>query len=83
MSTFKKNIIFTAIVVFILFLAFRYYYVLENLLDKLISSVTSIIIGAVIAYILNIPMTFFEKKLFSKLKNTPTFILAKEKKLQT
>lgn len=68
MSTFKKNIIFTAIVVFILFLAFRYYYVLENLLDKLISSVTSIIIGAVIAYILNIPMTFFEKKLFSKLK---------------
>lgn len=68
MSTFKRNIIFSAIVVFILFLAFRYYGHIESFLETLFDSVTSIVIGAVMAYILNIPMTLLEKKVFYKIK---------------
>ena len=68
MSTFKKNIIFSAIIVFLLFLAVRYYHVIETFLGNFISAFTSIVIGAAMAYVLNIPMSFLEKRVFSGVK---------------
>ena len=68
MSTFKRNIIFSAIVIFILFLAFRYYGYIEDFIHAFIESISAIVIGAVMAYVLNLPMSFLEEKVFHRVK---------------
>lgn len=66
MSNFKRNVIFSAVVVFILFLAFRYYGAIEGFLSTFLDSLTSIAVGAVMAYVMNLPMTFFETRILKK-----------------
>ena len=68
MSTFKKNIIFSAVIIFLLFLAFRYYGYIEDFIHSFLESIYAIVIGAVMAYILNLPMTFLEEKVFYRVK---------------
>lgn len=68
MNTFKRNVIFTALVIFILFLAFRYYGYIETFLHSFFDSLASIVIGAVMAYVLNLPMSFLESRLFYRVK---------------
>ena len=68
MSTFKKNIIFSAVIIFLLFLAFRYYGYIEDFIHSFFDSIYAIVIGAVMAYILNLPMTFLEEKVFYRVK---------------
>ena len=68
MSNFKRNVIFSAVVVFILFLAFRYYGAIEGFLSTFLDSLTSIAVGAVMAYVMNLPMTFFETRILKKVR---------------
>ncbi len=68
MNTFKKNVIFSALTIFILFLALRYYHLLEALILNVCDSITPIFLGLALAYVVNIPMGFLEKKAFRRIK---------------
>ena len=63
-----KNCILIAACIFALYLAIYYWPTVSGFLGSLYSASVSIIVGAVIAYILNILMTFYERRYFPKTK---------------
>lgn len=65
----RKNFILLGITAFLLFLAARYWGIAENVLGTLFYAITPLLGGFVIAYAVNIPMSFLEKILFSKAKS--------------
>ncbi len=62
----RKNWIYILTSIFILFLCIHYWPLFESFLIKLIPAVTPLIIGCIIAYILNILMFFYEKHYFKR-----------------
>lgn len=65
----RRNFILLGITAFLLFLAARYWSIAENVLGTLFYAITPLLGGFVIAYAVNIPMSFLEKVLFSKAKS--------------
>lgn len=57
------------VTVFVTFLAIRYWGSLTGFLGTLLGAASSLILGCVIAYILNILMSFYEKHYFPKIQN--------------
>lgn len=53
---------------FVLFLAIYYWASIESFGKSLLSACSSIFLGAAIAFIINIPMSFLERRVFYKLK---------------
>lgn len=64
-----KTCIRVGVSVFILYLCIHYWSVAAGIIKTGISAVTPLIIGGVIAYILNILMSFYERHLFNKSKS--------------
>lgn len=64
-----KNLIKIAAVVFVLYLCIHYWSGMANLLKLGFAAVLPLLIGTIISYPLNILMSFFERKLFSKSNN--------------
>lgn len=62
----KTTCLRVGISIFVLFLAMHYWTTTASLLKTFLSAVLPLIIGAVIAYPLNILMSFYEKHIFSK-----------------
>lgn len=58
-----------AVCLFGLFLAVTYWGKVAGFIGMVIGAASPLIIGAVIAYIVNILMSFYEKRLFAKVKN--------------
>lgn len=80
----KKSIIIIAAAIFILFLAINYWPAISGLLGKIFSAAMPLLIGCIIAYPLNILMSFYErhffinskKKFFSKARTPLCLLLA-------
>ena len=66
----KKRYIFLIIVAFLVFLFFRYWNSIAAFVGNVWQAVIPIVVGAIIAYILNILMSFYERHYFVK-KNPP------------
>ena len=65
-----KNILFKiGLPIICIFLVIYYWQNIITAMSKFITVANPLIVGAMIAYILNIIMKFYEKKLFSKTKN--------------
>ncbi len=64
-----KSLLKIAIVGFVFYLAVHYWVHAANLLKALLAAALPLLIGAIIAYPLNILMSFFEKHLFPKSEN--------------
>ena len=56
----RKNFILLGITAFLLFLAARYWGIAENVLGTLFYAITPLLGGFVIAYAVNIPMSFLD-----------------------
>ena len=61
-----KLILKIALGIFLIYLGIYYWPVFSNLLAMFIGASVPLIIGCVIAYLINIPMTFFEENYFPK-----------------
>lgn len=61
-----KNCFKIGLSIFILYLCINYFGVAANFVLAIAGAASPLIIGAVIAYIVNIPMSFYEKHIFSK-----------------
>lgn len=64
-----KNCFRFGVTVFILYLSIHYFDPLVSVVKQLFSAATPIIVGLVIAYIVNILMTFYEKRFFERTEN--------------
>ena len=64
-----KTCLRVGISIFVLYLAIHYWTATASIIKTFLSAVLPLIIGAVIAYPLNILMGFFERHVFSKAKN--------------
>ena len=64
-----KTCIKVAVCAFGLFLAITYWGSIAGFIGLIISAASPLIIGSVIAYIINLLMSFYEKHLFNKTKN--------------
>lgn len=64
-----KTCLRVGISVFVLYIAMHYWTATASVIKTFISAVLPLFIGAVIAYPLNILMSFFERHIFSKTKN--------------
>lgn len=64
-----KNCLKIGLTVFLLFLAVHYWEPVVNITKRVISASTPILIGLVIAYIINILMVFYEKRFFERTEN--------------
>jgi len=64
----NKKFLFGLLGIFLLYVAIHYWPSISGFLEKLLSAASPLFIGAVIAYFINLPMQFFERKLFSKTK---------------
>ena len=64
-----KTCLRIGVTVFLLFLAIHYWESVMTMGKLVISAATPILIGFVMAYIINILMVFYEKRFFSKTKN--------------
>ncbi len=63
-----KNLFKIGSVVFVLCLLWKYLYLAENVISLISKAAFPIIIGCIIAFIINIPMSAIEKRLFSKVR---------------
>ena len=63
-----KKALKISLCVFGLFLAITYWQPFIVLLGVILSAMNPLIIGGIIAFIVNIPMTFLEGKIFGKLR---------------
>ncbi len=63
-----KEYIKIAIGIFLLYLAVTYWKYAANIISMIVSAATPLIIGAIIAYFVNILMTFYERHYFVKSK---------------
>lgn len=64
-----KNCLKIGVTVFLLFLAIHYWESVMGIVNLIFSAATPIIVGFVIAYIINILMVFYEKRFFARTKN--------------
>lgn len=64
-----KTCLRVGISIFVLYLAMHYWTATASVIKTFLSAVLPLVIGAVIAYPLNILMGFFERHIFSKAKN--------------
>ncbi len=64
----NKKFLFALLGIFLLYVAIHYWPSISGFLGKLISAASPLFIGAVVAYFINLPMQFYEKKLFAKTK---------------
>ena len=64
-----KTCIKVAVCAFGLFLAITYWGSIAGFIGLIISAASPLIIGSLIAYIINLLMSFYEKHLFNKTKN--------------
>lgn len=64
-----KNCLKIGVTAFLLFLAIHYWEPVIATAKLMLSAATPIVIGFVVAYIINILMVFYEKRFFSKTKN--------------
>lgn len=63
----KKSTIFKlALAVFVVYLCIYYWPKISGLLGLLLSALTSILLGCCIAFVVNIPMSFYERHFFRK-----------------
>ena len=74
-----KNCLLIAATVFLLYLAVYYWPAVSGFVKAVYSASVSVIIGAVIAYILNILMVFYERHYFRKTKK-PAVIKSRRSK---
>lgn len=71
-----KALMRIAIAVFVVFLLMRYWGAFETALKMLLMALTAVILGFCIAYLINIPMRFFERHLPHKKGKPPSRALA-------
>ena len=64
-----KRLIPLAIVAFVFYLAVRYLPFAEGALSVFFAACAPLFVGAIIAYVVNIPMMFYERHLFGNAKN--------------
>ena len=64
-----KNCLRIGICIFILFLCMRYWQTAVNIVSLVIGAASPLILGCVIAYMVNILMSFYEKLFFKKAKS--------------
>lgn len=64
-----KNCLKIGVTVFLLFLAIHYWESVMGIVNLIFSAATPIIVGFVIAYIINILMAFYQKRFFAGTKN--------------
>lgn len=64
----NKKFLFALLGIFFLYVAIHYWPSISGFLSKLLGAASPLFIGAVVAYFINLPMHFFESKLFSKTK---------------
>ena len=64
-----KNCFRLGLTVFLTFLAIHYWSSLTGVVKILLGAASSLLLGCIIAYVLNILMSFYEKNFFSKSKN--------------
>lgn len=62
------NLAKIAVMVFVLYLGTMYWPYISSVAGILVNATIPLVCGAITAYIINIPMGFFERKLFSKAK---------------
>ena len=62
------NLAKIAVMVFVLYLGTMYWPYISSVAGIIVSATLPLVCGAITAYIINIPMGFFERKLFSKAK---------------
>lgn len=65
-----KNIITIGIAVFVLYLCIHYWSTVSGLLGTVFEALMPLLIGGIIAYLLNILMSFYERHFFPNTKNT-------------
>ena len=66
-----KNILLIAFLLIMMIMAIINISTLLQILLKILSVLSPVLIGIVIAYIVNLPMCFFESSLFSRMENHP------------
>lgn len=66
MKTTWKKCLCIGVTLFLLFLCIYYWSTVAGILSGIVSAATPLIIGCVIAYLVNIPMRFYEKHYFPK-----------------
>lgn len=66
MRTTWKKCLCAGVTLFLLFLCTRYWGMLAGVLSGILAAASPLIIGCVIAYLVNIPMSFYEKHYFPK-----------------
>ena len=64
-----KNCLKIGVTVFLLFLAIHYWEAVMGAVKLVLGAATPIIIGLIVAYIINILMVFYEKRFFGRTKN--------------
>ncbi|MBQ2896841.1 MAG: AI-2E family transporter [Clostridia bacterium] len=64
-----KNCFKVCLSVFVLFLCITYWSLVANVISKVAGALIPILIGFIIAYVINILMSFYERKAFYKIKN--------------
>ncbi len=69
----RKSWIFIVVSIFVLYLAMYYWPAISKTLSGIIAAAVPVVIGLILAYILNILMTFFERIYFKK-SNKPAII---------
>ena len=62
----KKTLLHIGIAAFLLFLAIYYWSAVAGFLTLLADAATPLFVGLVIAYVLNLPMSFYERHYFPK-----------------
>lgn len=67
MNALKKRFVYLGVTLFALFLLTRYWSDVENIVLMLLYAVAPLLTGFVIAYAVNIPMSFLEKKMFCRI----------------
>lgn len=65
-----KNIITLGITVFVLYLCIHYWSTVSGLLGTVFEALMPLLIGGIIAYLLNILMSFYERHFFPNTKKT-------------
>ena len=77
MKTTWKKCLCVGVTLFLLFLCIHYWGTAAGILSGIASAATPLIIGCVIAYLVNIPMSFYEKHYFPK-KNSKGIVKSRK-----
>ena len=74
-----KTCLRVGVTIFILYLCIQFFPTIARLLGAVLAAATPLVVGGVIAYLLNILMTFYERRYFPKSKKT--FVLKSRRPL--